>query len=221
MLPQYPNSIAHGGEGPPRVSSYASGCRHTATRRPGFSRRREFARQIDRIVCHRGTSIAARKKTSTTSSPVPTISIRHSPSIRLFRLYILAKAFGRVENRPDKRGLTALNCAYLKGDRESIRNLLRGRASSSFEDKLGYYEMPTSRLASSESSKQSVCTLLLCLPVKPRPWTRRISTTPDPRSSPPHSLDWNRSCSRLLACCEGDREWGGIESQHPQCTILQ
>ena len=37
----------------------------------------------------------------------------------------------------DISGLTALHCAYLKEDRESIRILLRGGASSSIEDKLG------------------------------------------------------------------------------------
>ena len=37
----------------------------------------------------------------------------------------------------DIRGLTALHCAYLKEDRESIRVLLRAGASSSIEDKLG------------------------------------------------------------------------------------
>jgi hypothetical protein len=39
----------------------------------------------------------------------------------------------------DINGLTALHCAYLKEDRESIRILLRGGASSSVEDKLGRY----------------------------------------------------------------------------------
>jgi hypothetical protein len=37
----------------------------------------------------------------------------------------------------DISGLTALHCAYLKEDRESIRILLGGGASSSIEDKLG------------------------------------------------------------------------------------
>jgi ankyrin repeat protein len=37
----------------------------------------------------------------------------------------------------DISGLTALHCAYLKEDRESIRILLRGGAPSSIEDKLG------------------------------------------------------------------------------------
>jgi len=37
----------------------------------------------------------------------------------------------------DISGLTALHCAYLKEDGESIRILLRGGASSSVEDKLG------------------------------------------------------------------------------------
>ena len=37
----------------------------------------------------------------------------------------------------DINGLTALHCAYLKEDRESIRILLRGGASSFIEDKLG------------------------------------------------------------------------------------
>ena len=37
----------------------------------------------------------------------------------------------------DISGLTALHCAYLKEDRESIRILLRGGASVSIEDKLG------------------------------------------------------------------------------------
>jgi len=37
----------------------------------------------------------------------------------------------------DVSGLTALHCAYLKGDRESIRILLRAGASPSVKDKLG------------------------------------------------------------------------------------
>ena len=37
----------------------------------------------------------------------------------------------------DISGLTALHCAYLKEDRESIRILLKGGASPSIEDKLG------------------------------------------------------------------------------------
>ena len=39
----------------------------------------------------------------------------------------------------DISGLTALHCAYLKEDRESIRILLSGGASPSIEDKLGRY----------------------------------------------------------------------------------
>ena len=59
------------------------------------------------------------------------------PSIHVMRLYVLAKTIGRMDDRPDSRRHQRFHCAYLKGEWESLRIPLRGKALFSIKSKLG------------------------------------------------------------------------------------
>ena len=137
LVPQYPNSIAHGGERAPRVRSYDSGRSYNATR-PGPSRRRNFTSKTNRIICPRGTPIAARINQHRRQR------LHHQrfqsgarSSIRLIRLYILAGAFVRVENQPDGCQYQLFACVCLRVSKRTSRehpNPSERGASPSIED---------------------------------------------------------------------------------------
>jgi hypothetical protein len=86
----------------------------------------------------------------------------------------------------DVNGLTALHCAYMKGDLESVRTLRRGGASETVTDKLGR--------TPSELCQRRDLTRTIDLDAEVAGWARRRSSTRR------HMISMSNGIRRTVQC---------------------